>query len=238
MYVIEVNPRSSRTVPYISKVTNVPMVDLATRCVLGEKLKDMGCGTGLHPEGDYVAVKVPVFSFEKLHDVDTSLGPEMKSTGEVLGISKTFGEALYKGLLAAGFKMTAGGNVLITVRDNDKREMLDIAKNFEEMGFNIYATANTAHYLNNNCVATSVVKKIGEGSPDILDLMQAGKFDMVINTPTRGRQPGRDGFKIRRKTVEHSIPCLTSLDTANAYIKSLKSGVSREELNMVDLRDV
>ncbi|MBQ3553431.1 MAG: carbamoyl-phosphate synthase large subunit [Clostridia bacterium] len=238
VYVIEVNPRSSRTVPYISKVTNVPMVDLATRCVLGEKLKDMGCGTGLHPEGDYVAVKVPVFSFEKLHDVDTSLGPEMKSTGEVLGISKTFGEALYKGLLAAGFKMTAGGNVLITVRDNDKREMLDIAKNFEEMGFNIYATANTAHYLNNNCVATSVVKKIGEGSPDILDLMQAGKFDMVINTPTRGRQPGRDGFKIRRKTVEHSIPCLTSLDTANAYIKSLKSGVSREELNMVDLRDV
>ncbi|MBQ4515513.1 MAG: carbamoyl-phosphate synthase large subunit [Clostridia bacterium] len=238
VYVIEVNPRSSRTVPYISKVTNVPMVDLATRCVLGEKLKDMGCGTGLHPEGDYVAVKVPVFSFEKLHDVDASLGPEMKSTGEVLGISKTFGEALYKGLLAAGFKMSGKGNVLITVRDNDKREMLDIAKDFEEMGYNLFATANTAHYLNKNCVATSVVKKIGEGSPDIMDLMQEGKFDMVINTPTRGRQPGRDGFKIRRKTVEHSIPCLTSLDTAKAYIRSMKSGVSREELNMVNLIDV
>ncbi len=238
VYVIEVNPRSSRTVPYISKVTNVPMVDLATRCVLGEKLKDMGCGTGLHPEGEYVAVKVPVFSFEKLHDVDASLGPEMKSTGEVLGISKTFGEALYKGLLAAGFKMSGKGNVLITVRDNDKREMLDIAKDFEEMGYNLFATANTAHYLNKNCVATSVVKKIGEGSPDIMDLMQEGKFDMVINTPTRGRQPGRDGFKIRRKTVEHSIPCLTSLDTAKAYIRSMKSGVSREELNMVDLIDV
>ena len=238
VYVIEVNPRSSRTVPYISKVTNVPMVDLATRCVLGEKLKDMGCGTGLHPEGEYVAVKVPVFSFEKLHDVDASLGPEMKSTGEVLGISKNFGEALYKGLLAAGFKMSDKGNVLITVRDNDKREMLDIAKDFEEMGYNIYATANTAHYLNSNCVATNVVKKIGEGTPDIMDLMQEGKFDMVINTPTRGRQPGRDGFKIRRKTVEHSIPCLTSLDTAKAYIRSMKSGVSRDELKMVDLIDV
>ncbi len=238
VYVIEVNPRSSRTVPYISKVTNVPMVDLATRCVLGEKLKDMGCGTGLHPEGEYVAVKVPVFSFEKLHDVDASLGPEMKSTGEVLGISKNFGEALYKGLLAAGFKMSDKGNVLITVRDNDKREMLDIAKDFEEMGYNIYATANTAHYLNSNCVATNVVKKIGEGTPDIMDLMQEGKFDMVINTPTKGRQPGRDGFKIRRKTVEHSIPCLTSLDTAKAYIRSMKSGVSRDELKMVDLIDV
>ena len=185
VYVIEVNPRSSRTVPYISKVTNVPMVDLATRCVLGEKLKDMGCGTGLHPEGEYVAVKVPVFSFEKLHDVDASLGPEMKSTGEVLGISTDFGEALFKGLLGAGFKMAKNGNVLITVRDSDRRELLDIAKDFEELGFSIYATAGTAHYLNTNCVAASVVKKIGEGTPDLIDLMQQSKFDMVINTPTR-----------------------------------------------------
>lgn len=238
VYVIEVNPRSSRTVPYISKVTNVPMVDLATRCVLGEKLKDMGCGIGLHPEGDYVAVKVPVFSFEKLHDVDASLGPEMKSTGEVLGIAHTFGEALFKGMLAAGFKMSGGGNVLITVRDTDKREMLDIARDFEEMGYQLFATANTAHYLNSHCVAANVVRKIGEGSPDIIDLLQEGKFDMVINTPTRGRQPGRDGFKIRRKTVEHSIPCLTSLDTANAYIRSMKSGVSMDDLHMVDLTEV
>ena len=238
VYVIEVNPRSSRTVPYISKVTNVPMVDLATRCVLGEKLKDMGCGTGLHPEGEYVAVKVPVFSFEKLHDVDASLGPEMKSTGEVLGISTDFGEALFKGLLGAGFKMAKNGNVLITVRDSDRRELLDIAKDFEELGFSIYATAGTAHYLNSNCVAASVVKKIGEGTPDLIDLMQQSKFDMVINTPTRGRRPERDGFKIRRKTVEHSVPCLTSLDTAKAYIRSLKSGTTRSGLKMVDLIDV
>ncbi len=238
IYVIEVNPRSSRTVPYISKVTNVPMVDLATRCVLGEKLKDMGCGTGLHPEGDYVAIKVPVFSFEKLHDVDTSLGPEMKSTGEVLGISKDFSEALYKGLLGAGFKMKKDGNVLITVRDTDKEEMLDIARGFKELGYHIYSTEGTAAFLLKNNVPATTVAKIGEGSPDIMDLLQEGRFDMVINTATKGRRPDRDGFKIRRKTVEVSVPCLTSLDTAKAFLASLQVNLHQDGLNMVNLIDV
>ncbi len=238
VYVIEVNPRSSRTVPYISKVTNVPMVDLATRCVLGEKLKDMGCGTGIHPEGDYVAVKVPVFSFEKLHDVDTSLGPEMKSTGEVLGISKDFSEALYKGLLGAGFKMSEKGNVLITVSDHDKPEMLGIAKGFAELGYQIYATGGTAQFLQQNDVPTITVAKIGEGSPDILDLLQEGKFNMVINTATKGRRPDRDGFKIRRKSVEVSVPCLTSLDTAKAFLTSLHTNIKQSKLSMVNLIEV
>ena len=238
IYVIEVNPRSSRTVPYISKVTNVPMVDLATRCVLGEKLKEMGCGTGLHPEGEYTAIKVPVFSFEKLHDVDTSLGPEMKSTGEVLGISKDFSEALYKGLLGAGFKMSTTGNILITVRDNDKPEMLDIAKGFNELGYNIYSTEGTAKFLMQNGVPATTVSKIGEGEPDILDLLQEGRFNMVINTATKGRRPDRDGFKIRRKSVELSVPCLTSLDTAKAFLASLQGTENLSNLSMVNLIDV
>ncbi len=238
IYVIEVNPRSSRTVPYISKVTNVPMVDLATRCVLGEKLADMGCGTGLHSEGEYTAIKVPVFSFEKLHDVDTSLGPEMKSTGEVLGISKSFSEALFKGLLGAGFKMSEKGNVLITVRDTDKPEMLDIARGFHELGYHIYSTKGTATYLMQHNVPATTVAKIGEGSPDILDLLQEGRFNLAINTATKGRQPDRDGFKIRRKSVELSVPCLTSLDTAKAFLASLQTHLSKNSVSMVNLLDV
>ncbi|MGE4283999.1 MAG: carbamoyl-phosphate synthase large subunit [Clostridia bacterium] len=235
VYVIEVNPRSSRTVPYISKVTKVPMVNLATKAVLGMKLKNMGYGTGLHEESKYIAVKVPVFSFEKLHDVDISLGPEMKSTGEVLGISDNFAEALYKGLVGAGFKMPRKGNILMTVRDSDKQELISIAQDFEKLGFKLYATGNTAHRLNQNYIATNVVKKIGEGSPDILDLIQSGTIDLVINTPTRGRQPGRDGFKIRRKAVEQSIPCLTSLDTAKAVIDSLKLNKEQKDLEVIDI---
>ncbi|MBR6729201.1 MAG: carbamoyl-phosphate synthase large subunit, partial [Clostridia bacterium] len=240
IYVIEVNPRSSRTVPYISKVTNVPMVDLATRCVLGEKLKDMGCGTGLHPEGKHIAVKVPVFSFEKLHDVDTSLGPEMKSTGEVLGLSTDFSEALYKGLLGAGFKMSTTGNVLITVRDHDKPEMLDIARGFEKLGYTIYSTAGTAAYLNQHGVTAITVAKIGEGggSPDLMDLLEKGTFNMVINTATKGRRPDRDGFKIRRKTVEISVPCLTSLDTAKAFLDSLTCAHDKTNIEMVNLTEI
>lgn len=238
VYVIEVNPRSSRTVPYISKVTNVPMVNLATKIVLGEKLKDLGYGTGLHPEGKYVAVKVPVFSFEKLHDVDISLGPEMKSTGEVLGISENFAEALYKGLIGAGLKIPKKGNILMTVRDTDKQELIAIAQDFEKLGFKLYATGNTAHKLNSNYIAANVVKKIGEGSPDILELIQAGKFSLVINTPTRGRQPERDGFKIRRKSVEQSIPCLTSLDTAKAVIASLKLNKEEKDLEVIDITKI
>ncbi len=236
LYVIEVNPRSSRTVPYISKVTGIPMVNLATKIMTGKKLSDFNFGTGLYPEADYVAVKVPVFSFEKLHDVDISLGPEMKSTGEVLGIAKTFPEALYKGITASGIKLPKkSGGILMTVRDTDKPELLQIAEAFEKYGFELYATGKTANMLNMHGVATNAVKKIDEGAPNILDLIQSGKISLVINTATKGRKPERDGFKIRRKSVELSIPCLTSLDTVKAVIECLKLGKEIKDLDVVNL---
>lgn len=236
VYVIEVNPRSSRTVPYISKVTGIPMVNLATKCMMGMKLSDFKFGTGLYKEPEYVSVKVPVFSFEKLHDVDTSLGPEMKSTGEVLGIADNFPEALYKGIIASGIRLPQKGDgILMTVRDTDKPELVSIAEEFEKLGFTLYATGKTAHMLNHNGIATNAVKKLDEGSPNILDLIQSGKLGMIINTPTKGRKPDRDGFKIRRKAVEMSIPCLTSLDTAAAIIKCLKLGKTEGELEVLNL---
>ena len=222
VYIIEVNPRSSRTVPYISKVTNVPIVKLAVRAMMGEKLVDMGYGIGLNPAADYVAVKMPVFSFEKLHDVDTSLGPEMKSTGEVLGIAPTFHEALYKSFVASNMKIPTEGNLLITVRDTDKEEVCALAREFEKHGFRIYATGGTCQYLIDKGVNAKKVNKIAEGAPDILDFISGGGCDLVINTPTRGRQHNRDGFKIRRTSVERSIPCLTSLDTAKALLASIE----------------
>ncbi len=237
VYVIEVNPRSSRTVPYISKVTNVPIVALAIRCMLGESLKDLGYGVGLHPEADYVAVKMPVFSFEKLHDVDTALGPEMKSTGEVLGIAPTFHEALYKAFIASGFVIPALGNMLITVRDTDKEEVCQIAKDFADYGFGIFATGGTCEYLRGNGVRARKVNKIAEGSPDILDLISGGSVDLVINTPTRGRQHNRDGFKIRRTSVERSVPCMTSLDTAKALLTAIKQK-DTGELGIVDISTI
>ncbi len=236
LYVIEVNPRSSRTVPYISKVTGIPMVDVATKIITGKKLSDFSYGTGLYKNAEYWAIKVPVFSFEKLHDVDTSLGPEMKSTGEVLGIGKTFHEALYKGIAASGMKLPAkGGGILMTVRDSDKTELLDIAEQFEKLGFTLWATGRTANMLNMHGIATNAVKKIDEGSPNILDLISSGKIKLVINTPTRGRQPERDGFKIRRKAVEMSIPCLTSLDTARAVLDCIELENSGADLEVNDL---
>ncbi len=236
LYVIEVNPRSSRTVPYISKVTGIPMVNMATKLMMGRKLGDFGFGTGLYKEPDYISVKVPVFSFEKLHDVDISLGPEMKSTGEVLGIARTFPEALYKGIIGSGIKLPKkGGGILMTVRDTDKQELVPLAEEFEKLGFTLYATGKTANLLNSSGVATNAVKKIDEGSPNILDLIQSGKVSLVINTPTRGRKPDRDGFKIRRKAVEISIPCLTSLDTVKAVLGCLKLGKEVGELEIVDL---
>jgi len=238
VYVIEVNPRSSRTVPYISKVTGVPMVDIATRCMLGYKLKDLGYGTGLHPEGDYVAVKVPVFSFAKLHDLDTQLGPEMKSTGEVLGIAKTFHEALLKGLTAAGYKMKKHGGVLISVRDTDKQEIIPIAEGFAKLGYTIYATAGTALTLNNNMVAANAVRKLHEPEPNIMTLLESGKIDYVISTSAKGRIPQRDSVKIRRKAVERSIPCLTSLDTANALIECLKMDKTIKDIDLVDITKI
>ena len=212
IYVIEVNPRSSRTVPYISKVTGVPMVDLATRCMFGEKLRDMGCGTGLHPEGDYYAVKVPVFSFQKLRDLDTQLGPEMKSTGEVLGVAKTFREALLKGLTGAGYQMKKKGAVLISVRDSDKQEAIRIGERFESLGFDIYATSGTANVLNRHMVATNAIRNVDEPSPNIIDLIESGKIDYVIATSVKGRHPELGSVHIRRTAVERAIPCLTSID--------------------------
>ncbi len=236
VFVIEVNPRSSRTVPYISKVTGIPMVDLATKVMMGKKLSDFKYGTGLYKEPKYVSVKVPVFSFEKLLGVDTTLGPEMKSTGEVLGIADNFPEALYKGIIASGIKLPKKGDgILMTVRDTDKPELADIAEGFEKLGFTLYGTGKTANMLNHKGIATNAVKKLDEESPNILDLIQSGKIGLIINTPTKGRKPDRDGFKIRRKAAEMSIPCLTSLDTANAILKCLKLGKTEGELEVLNL---
>jgi carbamoyl-phosphate synthase large subunit len=236
IYVIEVNPRSSRTIPYISKVTGVPMVDLATRAMLGEKLTDMGFGTGLYKTPPYVAVKVPVFSFEKLIDVDVQLGPEMKSTGEVLGIGKSLAEALYKGLVAAGYKMVKQGGVLITVRNSDKPEMVDIARKYSELGFILYATGGTAKVLEQAGLHVISVKKIHESDHDnIQTLLESGKIHYIISTSAKGRLPGLDSVKIRRKAVETAIPCLTSLDTANALANSLKSRYSQNNTELVDI---
>lgn len=237
--VIEVNPRSSRTIPYISKVTGVPMVDLATRAMFGEKLKDMGYGTGLYKKSPYVAVKVPVFSFEKLINVDNHLGPEMKSTGEVLGIASTLEEALYKGLIGAGYKMKRGGGVFITVRNSDKCEIGDVAKKYADLGFKIYATEGTANYLHEYGINAISVKKIHEDNRDnTLTLIESGKIQYVISTSAKGRQPERDSVKIRRKTVERNIPCLTSIDTANALADCLKSKYSQISTELVDINDM
>ena len=237
--VIEVNPRSSRTIPYISKVTGVPMVDLATKAMLGEKLMDMGYGTGLYKKSPYFAVKVPVFSFEKLINVDNHLGPEMKSTGEVLGVAGTLEEALYKGLIAAGYKMNQGGGVFVTVRDSDKAEIGDIVKKYADMGFTIYATKGTAEVLETYNIDSVIVPKIHEDeSHNSLALIESGKIQYVISTSAKGRMPERDSVKIRRKTVERNIPCLTSLDTANALAESLRSRYSQVSTELVDINNM
>ncbi len=238
VFVIEVNPRSSRTVPYISKVTGVPMVDLATKILLGKKLKDMGYKSGLYPNADYIAVKVPVFSFEKLHDVDNQLGPEMKSTGECLGIARTFGEALLKGLTAAGYKMYNKGGVLISVKDGDKNDVIEIASRFEALGFEIYATSGTASMLNRNMIAANHVYRISEGEPNVISLLESGKINYVISTSETGRKPSRDSVKMRRKAVERSIACLTSIDTANALLECLEMHKSVNDVEMIDITTI
>ncbi len=238
IYVIEVNPRSSRTIPYISKVTGVPMVDLATRAMLGEKLKDMGYGTGLYKTPPYVAVKVPVFSFEKLIDVDVQLGPEMKSTGEVLGIGKTLSEALYKGLIAAGYKMKKHGALFVTVRDSDKAEIVDIVKKYASLGFELYATKGTANVLLQAGINVKVVNKIHESKDNSKVLLESGKINYIISTSSKGRLPSLDSVKIRRLAVEHSIPCLTSIDTANALADSLISRFSEYSTELVDINNM
>lgn len=238
VYVIEVNPRSSRTVPYISKVTGVPMVDLATRAMLGEKLSDMGYGVGLYPEGDVVAVKVPVFSFEKLRDVDTHLGPEMKSTGEVLGIAHTFEDALYKGLVAAGYKMKKRGSIAFTMRNSDKQEAVAVAERFADIGFDLYGTPGTASTFNRSMVATNSMRQASEPEPNIMTLIENGKLDYIVSTSESARRTVYESVRIRRKAVERAIPCLTSLDTANALVTCLAMEKSEEDIELIDITKI
>ncbi|SHE47612.1 carbamoyl-phosphate synthase large subunit [Caldanaerobius fijiensis DSM 17918] len=237
LYVIEVNPRSSRTVPYISKVTGVPMIELATKAAMGARIADMGYGTGLYKKADKYAVKVPVFSFQKLPMVEVALGPEMKSTGEVLGVSPDFTEALYKGMIAAGINIPQKGNVLITVADVDKKEILPLAKEFIELGFNILATQGTAEFLRSNGIEAQMVSKLEDGHPNIIDLMDQGIIQIVINTPTRGKEPMRDGYNIRSRAVRLSIPCITSIDTAYGLLRCIKSQKNLGELPVYALKD-
>ncbi len=238
VYVIEVNPRSSRTVPYISKVTGIPMVDLATKIMLGATLKELGYESGLYPAGDYVAVKVPVFSFEKLQDVDTMLGPEMKSTGECLGIGRNLEDALLKGLVAAGYDLKKEGGVLISVRDTDKQEIIAIADKFSQMGFELYATSGTQSVLNRNMIATNLVRKISDGEPNVITLLESGKIHYVISTSAKGRMPARDSVKMRRKSIERSICSLTAIDTARALANVLQSGRTIDDVELVDITKI
>jgi carbamoyl-phosphate synthase large subunit len=223
VYVIEVNPRSSRTVPYISKVTGIPIVDLATEVILGKSIRELGYEPGLQPESPYYAVKMPVFSFEKIRGAEISLGPEMKSTGECLGIAKSFTEALYKAFLGAGVDLPKHKNMIITVKDSDKEEAAEIAARFEALGYTIYATKSTADAFIQRGIRVRKVNKINEESPTIMDLILGHRIDLVIDTPTQGRDKSRDGFLIRRTAIEAGVTCLTALDTARALVTSLEN---------------
>ena len=233
VYVIEVNPRSSRTVPYISKVTGIPIVDLATEVILGKKIRDLGYEPGLQPAADYFAIKMPVFSFEKIRGAEISLGPEMKSTGECLGIAKSFDEALYKAFLGAGVELPKHKQMIITVKKADQPEAAEVAKRFEALGYKIYATRHTAEYLQNEGVRARKVNKLHQESPTVMDLLLGHKIDLVINTPTQGRDKSRDGFLIRRTAIETGVNVITSLDTANALARSLEAGA--KDLTVVDI---
>ncbi|MCL6615427.1 MAG: ATP-grasp domain-containing protein, partial [Firmicutes bacterium] len=220
VYVIEVNPRSSRTVPFLSKVTGVPMVRVAMRAILGESLRKQGYEPGLYPESPLWAVKAPVFSFGKLAGVEVSLGPEMKSTGEAMGMAPTYVGALAKAFRAAGIGVRRGGTALVTIADRDKPAALPLIAGLARAGFRLVATTGTALFLIENGLSVEPVYKLGEGKPDVIDLLRTGRIEMVCNTLTRGREPERDGFRIRRAAVEVGIPCLTSLDTLRAYLKA------------------
>jgi carbamoyl-phosphate synthase large subunit len=243
VYVLEVNPRSSRTVPFLSKVTTIPMANVATKAILGQRISDLGYTPGYWPEDDYVSVKVPVFSFAKLRRVDTTLGPEMKSTGEVMGRDKIFTKALYKGLIGSGMKIPDTGTVLATIADKDKEEALQIFKRFHDLGFKLMATGGTADYLEQAGLHVNRVNKLREGSPNLLDAIRSGEAQIVINTLTKGKTPERDGFRIRRESVENGVVCLTSLDTAIALLGVIetisfasiplpKQKLSREVVNL------
>ncbi len=239
VYVIEVNPRSSRTVPYISKVTGIPIVDLATEVILGKKIRDLGYEPGLQKAADYVAIKMPVFSFEKIRGAEISLGPEMKSTGECLGIADTFDEALYKAFLGAGVDLPKYKQMIITVKDADKGEAIEIGRRFEKLGYIIYATRSTAAALNEAGVRARKVNKISQESPTVMDLILGHKIDLVIDTPTQGRDKSRDGFLIRRTAIETGVNCITAMDTARALVTSLENKERQgSSLTLVDIATI
>ena len=235
VYVIEVNPRSSRTVPYISKVTGIPIVDLATEVIIGKTIKELGYKPGLQPEAEYYAIKMPVFSFEKIRGAEISLGPEMKSTGECLGVAKTFNEALYKAFLGAGVNLPRYKNLIMTVKDADKGEAVEIGRRFEKLGYTIYATRSTAAALNEAGVKARKVNKISQESPTVMDLILGHKIDLVIDTPTQGRDKSRDGFLIRRTSIETGVNVITAMDTARALVSSLENKESDGKLSLVDI---
>ena len=239
VYVIEVNPRSSRTVPYISKVTGIPIVDLATEVILGKTIRELGYEPGLQKEAEYYAIKMPVFSFEKIRGAEISLGPEMKSTGECLGIAKTFNEALYKAFLGAGIELPKHKQMIITVKDADKGEAIEIGRRFEKLGYTIYATRSTAKALNDAGVKARKVNKISQESPTVMDLILGHKIDLVIDTPTQGRDKTRDGFLIRRTSIETGVNCITALDTAKALATSLENKLESDgKLSIVNIAEI
>ena len=237
VYVIEVNPRSSRTVPYISKVTGIPIVPLAAKAIMGYKLKDMGYTPGLQPEAKYFAIKMPVFSFEKIRGADISLGPEMKSTGECLGIAESFNEALYKAFLGAGINLPKHKNMIMTVRDEDKEEAVDIGKRFEALGYRIYATRNTAKTLQEAGVKAIRTNKLEQPSPNLMDLILGHKIDLVIDTPSQGVEHAKDGFLIRRNAIETGVNVLTAMDTAKALVTSLEN-TDLNKLTLIDIAQI
>ena len=236
VYIIEVNPRSSRTVPYISKVTGIPIVPLATQIICGRTIRELGYTPGLQPSADYIAIKMPVFSFEKIRGADISLGPEMKSTGECLGIAKTFNEALYKAFEGAGVRLPKYKNMIITVRDSEKEEAVDIARRFQAQGYRIFSTAGTAKFLNSHGVKALAVRKLEQESPNLLDLILGHEIDLVIDIPPQGADKSRDGFIIRRNAIETGVNVLTSLDTAAALVTSMENRAN--ELTLIDIATV
>ena len=237
VYVIEVNPRSSRTVPYISKVTGIPIVPLATQVILGKTIREMGYEPGLQKEADYIAIKMPVFSFEKIRGADITLGPEMKSTGECLGIAKTFNEALYKAFLGAGINLPKHKNMIITVKDEDKQDIIPIAQRFQKLGYRIYATRSTAKVLQENGVDAIRTNKLEQPSPNLMDLILGHKIDLVIDTPSQGIEHAKDGFIIRRNAIETGVNVLTSLDTATALVTSLEN-TDVKKLTLIDIATI
>ena len=236
VYIIEVNPRSSRTVPYISKVTGIPIVPLATRIICGHTIRELGYKPGLQPAADYIAIKMPVFSFEKIRGADISLGPEMKSTGERLGIAKTFNEALYKAFEGAGIRLPKYKKMIMSVRHSDQEEAVDIARRFAAVGYQIFATRGTARTLNKNGVKAYEIRKLEQESPNILDLVLGHQIDLIIDIPAQGAERSHDGFIIRRNAIETGVNVLTSLDTANALVTSLENRA--KELTLIDIATV